>query len=113
MRKTANVFGLASCTIFRIVSRVTAAISTELADVYMPLPQTEEHVRESSANFFKQHGFPQCIGAVDGTHIQMRNQEENATDYITRKGFFSLNLQACTDYRYCLFDVALKWPGNV
>ncbi len=69
MRKTANVFGLASCTISRIVSCVTAAISTELADVYMSLPQTEEHVRESPA--------------VDGTHIPMRNQEENATDYIT------------------------------
>ena len=113
MRKTANAFGLASCTISRIVKRVTTAISTELAGIYMPLPQTENEVRESAANFYKQHGFPQCIGAVDGTHIPIRKPEENASDYINRKGFFSFNVQACVDYKYCFFDVVIKWPGSV
>ena len=113
MRKTANAFGLASCTISRIVKRVTTAISTELAGIYMPLPQTENEVRESAANFYKQHGFPQCIGAVDGTHIPIRKPEENASDHINRKGFFSFNVQACVDYKYCFFDVVIKWPGSV
>ena len=58
MRKTALAFGLASCIISRIVKRVTTAISTELAGIYIPLPQTGNEVRESAANFYKQPGFP-------------------------------------------------------
>ena len=69
MRKTANTLGLTNCTISCIVKRVTTAISTELAGIYMHLPETENEVKESAANFYKQYGFPQCIGAVDGTHI--------------------------------------------
>lgn len=113
MRKKANAFGLASCTIYRIVKRVTTAISTELSGIYMPLPKTENEVWGSAANFYKQHGFSQCIGAVDGTHIAIRKPEENGTDYINRKGFFSFNVQACVDYKYCFFDLVIKWPGSV
>ena len=63
MRKTANTLGLTNCTISCIVKRVTTAISTELAGIYMHLPQTENELKESAANFYKQYGFPQCNGA--------------------------------------------------
>eukprot|EP00795_Rhopilema_esculentum_P011847 gene11847-2387_t len=41
------------------------------------------------------------IGAVDGTHIPLRKPEECPTEFINRKGFYSLNVQACADYRSC------------
>eukprot|EP00112_Aurelia_sp_Birch-Aquarium-sp1_P002200 Seg1236.9 transcript_id=Seg1236.9/GoldUCD/mRNA.D3Y31 product="Protein ALP1-like" protein_id=Seg1236.9/GoldUCD/D3Y31 len=112
MQKTANAFGLASCTVSRIVKRVTRAITSKMKD-FLKMPETEEEVKESAANFFKEWGFPQCIGAVDGTHIPIKRPNENPIDYMNRKGFFSLNVQACVDYRYCFFDVNIKWPGSV
>ena len=54
-RKTANVFGI--------------AISNNLADRYIKLARTEEEVKESCSLFSEKHGFPQCLVAVDGTHI--------------------------------------------
>ena len=96
-----------------IIKTVTRAISTHLASTYIKLPTSEQEVQASAANFFKRFGFPQCLGAVNGTHISILKPNGNPTAYINRKGYHSLNVQACVDYRYCFFDVVVKWPGSM
>ena len=76
------------------------------------LPLTTDEVSILTSNFYEYH-FPQCTGAVDGTHIFVRQPKENVTDFLNRKHHYLLNVQAICDYRYCFLDVVVKWPGCV
>ena len=113
LRKAANAFGLAKSTASVIIRRVCNAITTHLTTKLIKMLKTENEVRESAAHFHSKHGFPQCIGAIDGTHVSIKQPSENATDYINRKVRHTLNIQAVADYKYCFTDDVIKWPGSV
>ncbi|XP_030854170.1 protein ALP1-like [Strongylocentrotus purpuratus] len=63
--------------------------------------------------FEEKWNFPQCVGAVDGSHIEINAPPENGIDYVNRKGYHSIILQALVDDK-CLFtDILVGWPGCV
>ena len=78
----------------------------------MSLPACENEIVKLVEKFYEAHGFPQCIGAINGTHIRIKKPISNPTDYINRKGTYSLNVQAAVYYKFCFFDVVVKWPGS-
>ena len=84
LRKTANAFSLSRSCVSIIIRRVCHAICSHLGPKYIQLPQTEAEVKEKMANLRK-HLFPQCLGAVDGTHINIKQPRCNVTNYINRK----------------------------
>ena len=108
MRKVANAFGIGKSTASRIIRIATQAISKFLATKHIRVPSTEEDVNNVVKNF------PQCPGTIDGTHTRIKQPSCSArSNYIKRKGNFTINCQAAADYRYCFFDVVVKWPGSV
>ena len=74
----------------------------------MKLQKNVTEVEALTENFLNAHSFPHCLGAIDGKYIHIKQPRENYTDYMNRKGFLSINVQAFCDYRYSFLDVVVK-----
>ena len=81
---------------------VFKAIKEHLTSKYVKIPRTKEVVEDSASNSYSKHRFSQYIWAID---VGIKQPSENSTDYINRKGNYTLNIQAVIDYKYCFTDV--------
>ena len=57
--------------------------------------------------------FSKRIGTIDDTHNKIAQLNKHYSDYINKKGYFSLNVQAVSDYKYYLQNVVIKWLGSL
>ena len=83
-RKTANPFGISRASISGIIRRVFYAVTTFVRPKPVRLPTTEVEAQELTDGYLEAHGFPQCIGAIDGTHTEITEPSEHYSDFINR-----------------------------
>jgi len=57
--------------------------------------------------FVRCPGFPQCVGAVDSTHIKILAPQECAKDYYNCKGYYSILMQSVADHCFALLILTL------
>ena len=99
---TANTLGTSWALTYHTKSDTSNIPSHEAT-----LTQSEEDVNKKATQFFSVNCVPQCLDAMDGTHIEIK--ELNSSDYINHKSWDSLNIQACCDYQCCFMDAVVKW----
>nr|XP_054756868.1 putative nuclease HARBI1 [Lytechinus pictus] len=77
-------------------------------------PQSIEDLRERQVGFYGVAHFPNVVGAVDGTHVNLLGAPlgEDEYLYVNRKGRKSLNVQLICDHTYKLLNVVARWPGS-
>lgn len=64
------------------------------------------------ADYIERHyKYPQAIGAIDGTHIPILPPADGKADYLCRKGYPSIVLQAVVDGFYRFRDVYANTAG--
>ena len=51
----------------------------------MKVSKSTEDAEHSSFLFLEAHAFPQCLGAIDGTHVEVIEILHCYTDYIKQK----------------------------
>ena len=111
-RTIAHLFGVSRSTICVIVQETCSAIVTVLMKTYIAFPK-DDALRAVVNGFENKWGFPQCVGAIDGSHIPISAPELNHTDYYNRKGWYSMIVQAVVDHEYLFRDICVGWPGSV
>ena len=86
-------YDLSESSTHRCFHRVCTAIKTHLTPTSICWPRVEDMAEEEAA--FEEHrGFPGVLGAIDGCHIPIRAPRFCPENYVNRKGWHSVNLQA-------------------
>ena len=111
-RTISHLFGVGLSTVCVVVHEVCKAIVETLAARYIKMPEGDQ-LKTVVSGFATKWSFPQCVGAVDGTHIPIIAPKENPTDYFNRKGHHSIVMQAVVDHEYKFQDIYVGWPGSV
>ena len=89
-----------------------AAIVSILLPKYIRIP-AGEGLKDVVEGFKHKWGFPQCAGAVDGTHIPIVLPAECPADYYNRKGWHSILMQGVVNHLGQFTNVYIGWPGRI
>ncbi|KAG6936015.1 hypothetical protein G0U57_013529 [Chelydra serpentina] len=107
-RSVANQFGVGKSTVGVAVMQLANAIVDLLLSKVVTLGNVQVII-----DGFTAMGFPNCGGAIDGTHIPILGPDHQGSQYINRKGYFSMVLQALVDHKGHFTNISIEWPGKV
>ncbi|XP_063415006.1 uncharacterized protein LOC134696969 [Mytilus trossulus] len=110
-RTLGHLFGMGRSTACMIFHDVVDAINSILLPKYIKFP-TGQALRNTIDGFRTRWGFPQCCGAIDGTHIPIIAPKEHHADYYNRKCHHSILLQAVVDYNYRFTNINVGHAGK-
>ncbi|GBG65542.1 hypothetical protein CBR_g51425 [Chara braunii] len=103
-------FGMSRASGVRAVRDVTIAILRVYGDKISWLTGVRKHV---VLRAFLDKGFPNCHGAVDGTHIYVdKPASAPSENYFDRKHRFSVIVQVVVDLDLRVLDVFIGYPGS-
>ena len=99
LRLTSNQFGRGKTSVYRHLLRFIHAINTYLLKDYIFMPDQHE-ARLIAERWASKYNLLQVYGAIDGTHIPIMAPSEGYRDYVNRKQWPSVVLQAVCDDMY-------------
>lgn len=88
-RDVGDRFGVTISSINRVIHRLTMFLSNLSPEI---LAWPNENEKRISENHFRDNGFLNVIGAIDGTHIRLDKPENDPDSYINRKGYYSIQV---------------------
>ena len=98
-------------TVCNIVNETCDAIWKRLQPLYMPTP-TRQHWEDTATGFLTQWQFPNCLGALDGKHVQIVAPRCSGSNFFNYKKTFSVVLLGLVDHRYCFLVVDIGSYGS-
>ena len=105
-------FGLGKSTAKIICQEFEEALCRK-KDIFIRFPYTVDEVQDAIDNFEAEYKFPQVIGAIDGSHIEIDAPPENKEDYFNRKQYYSVNLQGIVNAQLLFQHIAVGFPGSI
>jgi hypothetical protein len=113
-RHIGDLFGISTQSVSNFCNIVSRAIVTHVVPQQIRFPESLQQIRELAqlCQVNSQYSLPNCIGAIDGTHIRVLAQPDFTIQWRNYKGFYSVQLLAAVDYRarFLCYDFGL--PGS-
>ncbi|XP_074977999.1 kelch-like protein 12 isoform X2 [Caretta caretta] len=103
-----NQFGVGRSTAGAAVIQVANVITELLLPRVVTLGNVQVIV-----DAFAAMELPKCDGATDGTHIPILVLDHQGSEYVNRKGYFSIVLQALVDHKGRFTNINVGWPGKL
>ncbi len=110
-RDIGDTFGIVQSSVSRILDCFLTALANRLPE-FVHFPVDEESRRQNQRKFGEMAGFPQVVGCVDGTHVRVCPAADDEADFVNRKGFHSMNVQAICDHEMKFTNIVCRWPGR-
>lgn len=111
-RSVSHLFGVGVSTVCRCVQDFCYAVIKVLLPDHIKTPDARK-LMEMATFFDNRWGAPQCVGAIDGSHIPILAPEVFPRDFHNRKGWHSIILQGVVDGKGLFWDVCVGFPGSV
>ena len=109
----ASNFGVSSITILRCTWKFVKAVVFALKSDFLKWPSVDE-MKRVKLEFKSIYGLPNCVGAIDCTHIDMECPDANvASDFRDGNSSFSIQVQAVVDCNMKFLDVVSGWAGSI
>ncbi|KAI9916272.1 hypothetical protein PsorP6_016763 [Peronosclerospora sorghi] len=106
-----DIFGVGNGTVPLYTNRVVEAIYDHVSE-FIRWPGVQE--REMISLRMAEHGFPGCIGFVDGTDVIFAHRpKKDGETFFNRKKRYSYNLQLVCDDRKAIRLCVAGWPGSL
>ena len=106
-----HLFSDGCSTVSNIIQLTCGTISCVLGPIYITMP-TGLNLERVTAGIEERGGFPQCGGAIEGTHIPIIATKDYPISYYNRKGFYSVVMQAVYDHKFCQMICPLLSPNS-
>ena len=110
-RSIAAHFDVGKSTCVRITKEFCQALN-RFSRQYIKFPTTCAETKRALALFQDDCRFPQAVGAIDGTHIEIIAPEE-PSDYFDRHHRYSIIMQAVVGKNLSFLDTAIGYPGSM
>lgn len=104
--------GVHQTTVCKTFTSVLNAV-LEKANIFIKFPRSVEAVVEAKRLWSERYRFPNAVGAIDCTHVRIPKFQEFGDEYINRKGYPSINVQATCNAEEIFTSVDCQWPGSV
>lgn len=112
VRIIGQLFQASDSSVVRATAEILSCIVDKLAYL-IHFPTTKCEWLESAKRFEDIRKFPNVIGAIDCTHIEIKAPASQSVAYNSRKYKHTMQLQAVVDARGAFIDVFTGWPGSV
>ncbi|KAI4455562.1 hypothetical protein MML48_9g00005579 [Holotrichia oblita] len=113
LRDIAERFNIGISTLHRILERVTSYIISIAKNVII-FPDTEHSKAETALKFAQKQGFPDVLGIIDGTYINIQTPAGKLKSvYCNRHDMPSITLQAICDADKKFIDVFTGASGKI